>query len=175
MFNDTHLSEAGKLLGKVHVARIPNNLIDFCCFLFQSADQHWGHIRNNTLNDECGIDPRSTYRTSWSTVQRYWQLRTILTLFLVFLLVQMHVKEYLVKEESSLSDSSLILYHWAEEDSIMSHIHSSILFTYLTLSTLLILSAYRPLVKDSKDIKSSSKDIKSSSKDIKNAIILLNF
>lgn len=163
MFNDTHLSEAGKLLGKVHVARIPNNLIDFCCFLFQSADQHWGHIRNNTLNDECGIDPRSTYRTSWSTVKRYWQMRTILTLFLVFLLVQMHVKEYLVKEESSL-----ILYHWAEEDSIMSHIHSSILFTYLTLSTLLILSAYRPLVKDSKDIKSSSKDIK-------NAIILLNF
>ena len=163
MFNDTHLSEAGKLLGKVHVAQIPNNLIDFCCFLFQSADQHWGHIRNNTLNDECGIDPRSTYRTSWSTVQRYWQMRTILTLFLVFLLVQMHVKEYLVKEESSL-----ILYHWAEEDSIMSHIHSSILFTYLTLSTLLILSTYRPLVKDSKDIKSSSKDIK-------NAIILLNF
>lgn len=163
MFNDTHLSEAGKLLSKVHVARIPNNLIDFCCFLFQSADQHWGHIRNNTLNDECGIDPRSTYRTSWSTVQRYWQMRTILTLFLFFLLVQMHVKEYLVKEESSL-----ILYHWAEEDSIMSHIHSSILFTYLTLSTLLILSAYRPLVKDSKDIKSSSKDIK-------NAIILLNF
>ena len=49
MFNDTHLSEAGKLLGKVHVARIPNNLIDFCCFLFKSADQHWGHIRNNTL------------------------------------------------------------------------------------------------------------------------------
>ena len=168
MFNDTHLSEAGKLLSKVHVARIPNNLIDFCCFLFQSADQHWGYIRNNTLNDECGIDPSSTYRTSWSTVQRYWQMRTILTLFLVFLLVQMHVKEYLVKEESSLWDSSLILYHWAEEDSIMSHIHSSILFTYLTLSTLLILSAYRPLVKDSKDIKSSSKDIK-------NAIILLNF
>ena len=64
MFNDTHLSEAGKLLSKVHVARIPNNLIDFYCFLFQSADQHWGHIRNNTLNDECGIDPRSTYRTS---------------------------------------------------------------------------------------------------------------
>lgn len=28
MFNDTHLSEAGKLLGKVHVARIPNNLIE---------------------------------------------------------------------------------------------------------------------------------------------------
>lgn len=168
MFNDTHLSEAGKLLGKVHVARIPNNLIDFYCFLFQSADQHWGHIHNNTLNDECGIDPRSTYRTSWSTVQRYWQMRTILTLFLVFLLLQMHVKEYLVKEESSLWDSSLTLYHWAEEDSIMSHIHSSILFTYLTLSTLLILSAYRPLVKDSKDIKNSSKDIK-------NAIILLNF
>lgn len=80
--------------------------------------------------------------------------------FWFFLLVQMHVKEYLVKEESSLWDSSLILYHWAEEDSIMSHIHSSILFTYLTLSTLLILSAYRPLVKDSKDIKSSGKDIK---------------
>ena len=55
-----------------------------------------------------------------------------------------------------------------ESYSLMSHIHSSILFTYLTLSTLLILSAYRPLVKDSKDIKSSSKDIK-------NAIILLNF
>ena len=88
--------------------------------------------------------------------------------FCFFLLVKMHVKEYLVKEESSLWDSSLILYHWAEEDSIMSHIHSSILFTYLTLSTLLILSAYRPLVKDSKDIKSSGKDIK-------NAIILLNF
>ena len=78
--------------------------------------------------------------------------------FWFFLLVQMHVKEYLVKEESSLWDSSLILYHWAEEDSIMSHIHSSILFTYLTLSTLLILSAYRPLVKDSKDIKSNSKE-----------------
>ena len=168
MFNDTHLSEAGKLLSKVHVARIPNNLIDFCCFLFQSADQHWGHIRNNTLNDECGIDPRSTYRTSWSTVQRYDKWGQFWLYFWFFLLVQMHVKEYLVKEESSLRDSSLILYHWAEEDSIMSHIHSSILFTYLTLSTLLILSAYRPLVKDSKDIKSSSKDIK-------NAIILLNF